>query len=253
MARDLALLRRARDSGESVFSVYGWARPTLSLGRNQRARGCYDLDRMSAMGIDVVRRPTGGRALLHHREVTYSVTTPVEAGETLGQSYRRINKILVSGLLTVGVEASIEDPASPARRPTAAPCFAAPARGELTTGGRKLVGSAQWREEGALLQHGSILVEDDQSLIALFSPAGRDGAVEFASNGATDAASIPAPATLAALLGRVPAVEEIAAALFDAVRELEDADATPLDELEVRALARAEMPRFEDELWTWRR
>ena len=241
MARDMALLRRARGSGETVFSVYGWTSPTLSLGRNQRAKGCYDLDRMRSAGVDVVRRPTGGRALLHNREVTYSVTAPVGQGDTLRDSCDRINRILLNGLRKLGVEASVAAPDTSAPRPTAAPCFATPARGELIAGGRKLVGSAQWREDGALLQHGSILIEDDQSMIAIFT------------HGSNHAAPIPPPATLTDQLGRTPAAREIASALFDAVREREDPDAMPLDESEVRSLALAELPRFENELWTWRR
>ena len=76
MARDSALMDRARATGERIFSVYSWERPTLSLGRNQTAKDRYDLREMDARGIDVVRRPTGGRALLHWREVTYSVAAP---------------------------------------------------------------------------------------------------------------------------------------------------------------------------------
>src|SRR5258706_10952663 len=103
MARDMALLGRARETGETVFSVYGWSRPTLSLGRNQRAAGCYDLNRLEALGIDVVRRPTGGRALLHYREVTYSVTGPAASGDTLSEAYQRVNRILLEGLTSLGV------------------------------------------------------------------------------------------------------------------------------------------------------
>lgn len=241
MARDLALLGRARATGETVFSVYGWTRPTLSLGRNQRAAGCYDLDRLRVMGIDVVRRPTGGRGLLHHHEVTYSVTAPVHDGDTLRESYERINRILLKGLELLGVEASVASPDGPAERPTDAPCFATPARGELVSGGSKLVGSAQWRENGVFLQHGSILIENDQSLIADFSL------------GANGTMPIPVPATLTGALGRTPAVEEIRNALFDAVKRLEDPDATPLDESELSAQTLAELPHFENELWTWRR
>ena len=76
---DVSLLDRARSSGECVMRIYEWSRPTLSLGRNQAARGHYDLERARAAGIDFVRRPTGGRAVLHHRELTYSVTAPAAA------------------------------------------------------------------------------------------------------------------------------------------------------------------------------
>lgn len=241
MARDVALMDRARNTGEIVFSVYGWTRPTLSLGRNQSAKGCYDLGRMRAMGVDVVRRPTGGRALLHHREVTYSVTAPLGQGDGPRDSYERINRILLSALQQLGVRVSVAGPRGPAALPTDIPCFATPARGELVSDGRKLVGSAQWRDNSALLQHGSILIDDDQSLIADFSI------------GSDDRHVIPIPATLAGALRRAPEISEVASALFDAVRSLEDPSAGALDESEVRSLTLAELPRFQDELWTWRR
>ena len=79
MATDVALLEHARRTGETTLRVYAWSRPTLSLGRHERARGLFATDVLHADGVDVVRRPTGGRALLHHREVTYSVTAPIGA------------------------------------------------------------------------------------------------------------------------------------------------------------------------------
>jgi lipoate-protein ligase A len=123
------------------------------------------------------------------------------------------------------------------------PCFETPGEGELVARGSKLVGSAQWRDEGALLQHGSILVEDDQSSLPSFAAV---------STGASSA-SIPPPATLHALLGRAPAVAEVASAMFDAVRSLEDEDATELAEEEVRGEIMSHIPLFLDEGWTWRR
>src|SRR5512132_3240243 len=78
MARDMALLSRAARTGETVFSIYSWSHPTLSFGRNQPAAGLYDVEKIRDAEMDVVRRPTGGRAILHHREVTYSVTAPVK-------------------------------------------------------------------------------------------------------------------------------------------------------------------------------
>lgn len=234
-------MRRARETGESVFSVYGWAQPTLSFGRNQTAVGCYDLERMRSLSIDVVRRPTGGRALLHHREVTYSVTAPVVAGIALRESYERINSLLLAALARLGVGASVADRQSPVPALNYSPCFATPSRGELIMDGRKLVGSAQWREAGALLQHGSILIDDDQLLIPT---------VTLAQNAAS---AIPPPATLTRAIGRTPATREIADALIDAVREIEDPHARELNESEVRDHTLAELPRFENELWTWRR
>ena len=243
MARDTALQARAAEMSETVFSVYSWARPTLSFGRHQPAAGLYDVERIHAAGLDVVRRPTGGRAILHSREVTYSVTAPLEDAEPLREAYSRINRILLDGLTRLGVVAALASPSGRAPVPSIRPCFETPGEGELVADGCKLVGSAQWRDAGALLQHGSILVEDDQSSLPSLAAGTATG-----SRG-----SIAQPATLAALLGRAPEAAEVASAMFDAVRSLEDADATVLDEDEIRAEALQHVPHFLDEDWTWRR
>jgi lipoyl(octanoyl) transferase len=240
MALDEALMARARRTGETVLRVYGWSRPTLSLGRNQRAAGLYHEAGIARQGMGVVRRPTGGRALLHHREVTYSVTAPCADNGDLLTEYGRINALLCSALGSLGVPVVVAAPAGRPMSPTTAPCFAEPARGELTLHGRKLVGSAQWREAGAMLQHGSILVDDDQSSIAglLREPA----------------PPTPPPATLRDALGRAPVITEVSDALFRAVCELVDPDAAPLeidDELAHHATDIAE--RYRDDAWTWRR
>lgn len=240
MARDTALMARARDTGESVFSVYSWSAPTLSLGRNQPAKGHYDLGELRRRGIEVVRRPTGGRALLHDHEVTYSVTAPVDE-ESLRDSYSRINRVLLEGLRRLGVTASGANGEQPTPRPGDLPCFASPAAGELVTAGAKLVGSAQVREHGALLQHGSILIEDDQPLIA-----------ELLKRKPRDLESPPA-ATLCGILGRAPSIHEVAVALFDAVRNLEDPHAQPLEETDIRDATMQHLDQYANELWTWRR
>jgi lipoate-protein ligase A len=240
MACDEALLRRAATSGEAVFRVYAWREPTLSLGRNQPARDEYDVDALNERGIAVVRRLTGGRAVLHDREVTYSVTAPEAFGATLRDAYLRINQVLVQGLRSLGVAAAIADPRGRAPAPSTAPCFEEPTEGELVLGGRKLAGSAQYREDGALLQHGSILVEDDQSLVA--------------SMLRTPAAAPPPPATLHGAIGRAPALDEVAGALFAAVAEREDRAATPLPlDHDLQQAIDAAATRYRDPAWTWRR
>ncbi len=241
MARDSGLMDRARETRESVFTVYGWTRPTLSLGRNQHARNCYDLDAIATRGIDVVRRPTGGRALLHHREVTYSVAAPVTGDESLASSYRRINTILLEGLRRLGVDAAESSSDLRMPEPGALPCFALPANGELVSGGAKLVGSAQVRENGALLQHGSILIEDDQPLIANLLASGNESD------------ELPQAATLTGALGRSPTIEEVASYLFDAVRQLEDRGASHLDLADTENFTAPHLGRYESEWWTWRR
>ncbi|HEY9479471.1 MAG TPA: biotin/lipoate A/B protein ligase family protein [Gemmatimonadaceae bacterium] len=235
MALDEALMARATRMGEIVLRVYGWSRPTLSLGRNQTARGSYDLEKAAAEGVDFVRRPTGGRAVLHHREVTYSVTAPVALLGTLRESYTMINRLLIHGLRLLGVDASEADPEGAAPKPGISPCFMVPVKGEIVAGGRKLVGSAQVRENEALLQHGSVLVDDDQALASALlvvpSPAP------------------PPPATLHSLLGRVPSLDEVAAALSSAIPDAEQLELDPL----LEDAARRASVRYRDPEWTWRR
>ncbi|MEO6529015.1 MAG: octanoyltransferase [Gemmatimonadaceae bacterium] len=240
MALDEALMARARRTGESVLRVYGWSAPTLSLGRNQRAVGLYLDDELERRGIGVVRRPTGGRALLHHREVTYCVTAPCAGDESLLAAYADINALLVSALTTLGAPVSSAAPAGRSAAPNGMPCFAEPARGELIVRGRKLVGSAQWRDREALLQHGSILVDDDQSSIpSLMRVPTNDP---------------PLPATLRDALGRAPVMREVADALFAAVRARIDPHASILDpDDELRRDAARIAAHYRDDAWTWRR
>jgi lipoate-protein ligase A len=239
MALDEALMARARSTGEWVFRVYSWSVPTLSLGRNQQGRAAYDPATLARAGFAVVRRPTGGRAVLHDREVTYSVTAPALDAGALRESYRRINRLLLDGLRSLGLAVEI---AATERAPRAdlSPCFARPSPGELMSGGQKLAGSAQWRDRGALLQHGSILVDGDQSPVStlLREPV----------------ASSSAPATLRALLGREPSLDDVATVLFEAVCRHEDPEATELapDAALVDAAATLR-PLYEDDAWTWRR
>lgn len=241
MARDVALLNLSRSTGECVFSIYSWLAPTLSLGRNQTAKGLYDTALIAAEAIDVVRRPTGGRAILHDHEITYGVTGPDAFADTLPAAYEQINELLRSGLRSLGVPAQLATPDSSAPLPGLSPCFAEPVKGELIALGKKLVGSAQYRENGAFLQHGSILVENDQDRLAQLTL--KEGLAEPESS----------PATLSELLGRTVTPRDMADVLFDAVRKHQDCDASPLDEAEIRSAALLLRPKFVDPLWTWRR
>ena len=202
MALDEALARRAARTGDAVFRVYAWSRPTLSLGRNQRARGCYDESAAGELGVSFVRRPTGGRALLHHHEITYSATLPCDDAAAARAAYQFINDVLLNALGSLGVRA--ERATSTASLPPGPrPCFDVPAEHEIVSDGRKLVGSAQWRHGGALLQHGSILVRDDQPLIGRLSRPPSNGT--------------PAAATLAKALGREPSRKEVGDSILEAL------------------------------------
>src|SRR4029079_13501252 len=215
-----ALQARAAATSETVFSIYSWSRPTLSFGRHQPAMGLYDLERIREADVDVVRRPTGGRAILHHHEITYSVTAPIDDASPLRAPYSRIKRTLLDGLNRLGVNAELASVTERAESPSIRPCFETPGEGELVAQGRKLVGSAQWRDQGALLQHGSILVGDDQSSLPSFAKAAANA----------PGGTIVQPATLSALLGRSPDASEVANAMFEAVRSLEDSNATDLSE-----------------------
>ena len=237
MARDEALMRWSARTGRGAFRVYGWSSPTLSLGRNQRARGCYDLDAAARRGIAIVRRPTGGRALLHHREITYSATLPAPAAGDAAAAYEFINRLLLDALARLGAIARMAA-AGKSLPPGLRPCFDAPSTHEIAIGDRKLVGSAQWRHDGALLQHGSILVRDDQGWIQELLAGERF--------------ETPPAATLADALGREPDLEEgvaaLRAALVDRVGPVRDL-CDPAVDRTTAELA----PAYRDAEWTWRR
>lgn len=243
MATDAALMAEARRSGAATLRLYGWDRPTLSLGRHERARDLFTPAALAHAGVGVVRRPTGGRALLHHREVTYSVTAPDTL--PLGESYAAINRLLLDALGRLGVAATPAAPAGRPLRPEGAACFAEPAAGELVVSGAKLVGSAQLREDGALLQHGSILLADDQPMIARLRTAAAPAA----------APTVPA-ATLEQVLGRAVTPEEVTRALTAALTDALAVTESPLEPL-APALLRDDLARlviaFADPEWTWRR
>ena len=172
MARDATLLGAVAD-GEAgpTVRLYGWHPPCLSLGRHQGIEAA-DLEFCRAEGIDVVRRPTGGRALLHHFELTYAVIAHLTEGPLprgLQEAYRAICAVLVRAMRTLGIDAELTGGEVNLQLPnpkTTIPCFEAPAGGEVVVRGRKLVGSAMRAHAGAILQHGAILLDWDGRLQA---------------------------------------------------------------------------------------
>lgn len=169
MALDEALFT-LHESGATppTLRVYAWSQPALSLGYAQDAATDVDLDACRAEGVTVIRRPTGGRAVLHDQEVTYSVVMPVtlaDGPDSITAHYRRIGLALAAALQALGLPVSLARPlARPATgRMHASPaCFAALSRYELSVASQKLVGSAQKRGQRALLQHGSIPLTFDR-------------------------------------------------------------------------------------------
>jgi lipoate-protein ligase A len=263
MALDEVLMAAAR-RGTLTLRLYGWDPPCLSFGRNQTACGRYDPEKAGRRHIDVVRRPTGGRAVYHHREITYCVAAPVGLWGDLRDGYARINQALGRGLRSLGApldeararqsgrqpRAARGAPSARAPRPLARACFRDPFPGEITSAGRKLIGSAQWRLDGALLQHGSILLEDDQAVVDdLMVEARRRGAWGAAAHTPSTGAC-----SLHELLGELPSEQTVIAALRRGFEEEIDLPSEP-DEwtsLEMRE-ARRLVARYEDPEWTWRR
>lgn len=172
MARDHAVAAALRP-GTGTVRFYRWSPATLSLGRNEPLTVGYRNLLRRHPWIGVVRRPTGGRAVIHDRELTYSVALPARAFGGPRRAYRKINEGMVEGLRGLGVDACLA--AGTALPPDAGPCFLEAAEGEVVVGGRKLVGSAQVRIADAVLQHGSVLLVADQG--PLLEGVGQNGGV----------------------------------------------------------------------------
>ncbi len=163
MEKDLELLQRAA-AGEipPVLRLYSWSPPAVSLGRNQHPERVVDGRACREMGIDVVKRPTGGRAVIHLGEITYSIVVgdnyPGLSSGVL-ESYHLISRGLLEGLRLLGIEADLALGEETGPGITPGSCFDTPAAYEVQVHGKKVIGSAQLRQRGALLQHGSILME----------------------------------------------------------------------------------------------
>lgn len=171
MAIDASLLAEAARTGRPLLRLYRFDPPCLSLGRNEPTAH-YDRAAIARRGLDVVRRPTGGRAVWHEHEVTYAVAAPIATFGGLRAAYRTIHARLAAALRRLGADTALaldRPRASSFTRDRPGACFATPVGGEVLVGGRKVVGSAQVREGRAFLQHGSILLAGSQEVIAAVS------------------------------------------------------------------------------------
>jgi lipoyl(octanoyl) transferase len=246
MAVDEVLLDGvASGSAPPTLRFYGWAPACLSLGYFQGFE-VVDLAGCRRLGVDVVRRPTGGRAILHDRELTYSVALPLRLlGEDGGvlTSYYRLSRALERGLTRLGapVQLAPESAAQPAldHGPV---CFDRPSAHEILLDGRKLVGSAQVRRAAAVVQHGSILIEPriDRMLNCLRLPDNPAGRIDEGVAGLAEVGDFE-PAQIAAALADAFAAEF-------GVRLLK----TPLRTDESRVAAALAASKYQSVDWTER-
>ena len=239
VAQGAASSGTASEAPPAVLRLYTWKRPTISFGRNEPVLGVYSPDSEHLRNIDLVRRPTGGRAVLHDAELTYAVAVPYRALGGARETYRVLNHALLNAVRSLGTMADIHgDPTERARPLSAGPCFQSPAEGEVTANGRKLIGSAQARMGGALLQHGSIMISGDQTLLSKIGLS----------------TSHHQPATLSEQIGAVH-VERVANAVISSMKRffggrwLEGEYSAD----EKRMLKELVESQYSTDQWTWRR
>jgi len=231
MARDQAMLDRAEAEGGLLLRLYRWDPPCLSFGRNESALRRYDRESIERLGLDVVRRPTGGRAVWHENEVTYAVAGRVNQFGALSAAYCEIHQFLAAALRRLGAEVTLAGK-TPVPGFSPGGCFSAPVGGEIMYGNRKLVGSAQLRQGDAFLQHGSILIGGTQEIVTRVS---RVPALEGSESSLREA------------LGRTVSFEEVADAI------MEESGAAPIETEWLDRAASHHVEHFRSPEWTWRR
>lgn len=178
MAVDEALLNwHSKGEIPPVVRFYGWEPAALSIGYFQKAEKEVNFDAVHKHGLGFVRRPTGGRGVLHEHELTYSVIVNEEHPEMpagVTEAYRVISEGVLQGFKALGLNAEFaiprtEEEKASLKNPRSSVCFDAPSWYELVVEGRKVAGSAQTRQKGVILQHGSILLDiDEEKLFSLF-------------------------------------------------------------------------------------
>lgn len=162
MAADLQLISLCEKTSAVFVRIYSWEKPSITLGLTEKPGATLDFDAIKANGVEWIRRPTGGRSVLHDHDITYSCvfsTGIKEMGATLMETYGVISGCLMNGLRKFGIPCEAHDSpldSSMSRTSLRLPCFLSPNRHEIMVGGRKLLGSAQKRTARAVLQHGSI-------------------------------------------------------------------------------------------------
>jgi len=179
MALDEALLQwHSQGELPPMIRFYEWSPATLSIGYFQRAHRDVNFEQLHNLNLGFVRRPTGGRAVLHEHELTYSIIVSEDYPDmpkSVTEAYRVLSEGLLKGFQNLGFDAYFSVPETAAekealQKPKSAVCFDAPSWYELVVEGRKVAGSAQTRQAGVILQHGAILIDlDQEKLISVFN------------------------------------------------------------------------------------
>jgi lipoate-protein ligase A len=216
MAVDEAILEGV-GSGDSqpTLRLYAWEPPCLSLGYAQPLAD-VDIPRLQARGWELVRRPTGGRAILHTDELTYSVIVPTDEPRVAGtvlEAYSRLAGALVEALLLLNLPAEVNEKAVENNKTPDPICFEVPSTSEITAGGKKLVGSAQARRKEGILQHGSLPLSGDLTRILQVLAYPNEETRSRAASHLLDRAT-----TVESALGRVISWDEAAQAFSTAFR-----------------------------------
>ena len=160
MAVDEAIMKAHREKlVKPTFRFYQWLPPGLSLGLSQKIKKTVDFDKCRENGVEVVRRLTGGRAIYHQKdELTYSLVINEESGflsDSILTSYKKISMGMVRGLKSLGLAVDLHSVTKNGDKKKSAACFDSPSRYEIVAEGKKLIGSAQTRRKGIIMQHGS--------------------------------------------------------------------------------------------------
>lgn len=166
-----------------VIRFYEWNPATLSIGYFQQVHKDINFEEVRRQGLGFVRRPTGGRAVLHEHELTYSIIVEEDypnMPKTVTEAYRVLSEGLLLGFRNLGLDAyfsvpDTEEKQQDLKKPKSAVCFDAPSWYELVVEGRKVAGSAQTRQKGVILQHGAILLDlEEEKLLSLFKFANEE-------------------------------------------------------------------------------
>ncbi|ATP42452.1 octanoyltransferase [Solibacillus sp. R5-41] len=259
MALDEALLDwHSEGSMPPIIRFYEWNPATLSIGYFQRAERDINLQAVKDQNLGFVRRPTGGRAVLHDQELTYSIIVSENYPNmpvTVTEAYRVLSEGLLLGFRKLGLDAYFSVPEtqeslSDLKKPKSAVCFDAPSWYELVVEGKKVAGSAQTRQKGVILQHGAILLDlDEELLLSLFN---------FATPEAKEKMRLKLPEKAVAMnqLATTPfTIEQCVSAFSEGFEEALDIDLVPyeLTAEQLQYVKQLEQNKYLTDNWNFRK